>query len=143
MTFPPLTQFLPQFIHLAGIIIALGAVTVIDTMGFFSRNSKEKTQHTISAHHTTKPLIWLGTILVVLGWIFLYDGSGLAIIKSLLMIVLLLNGSFLSFYISPRLDKLQGKKVLLPKKLQLKITASMLISFFSWWGLVLITVLLQ
>lgn len=53
------------FFHFVGIIIALGAVTVIDTMGFFSRHNKKKTQDTIFAHHTTKPLIWLGTVIVL------------------------------------------------------------------------------
>ena len=44
-----------EFFHLAGIIIGLGAVTVIDTMGFISRKSKEWTQVTVKAHHVTKP----------------------------------------------------------------------------------------
>jgi hypothetical protein len=129
-----------EFLHLAGIIIALGAVTVIDTMGFISRKSKEWTQTTIKAHHVTKPLIWLGTIIMTATWLFLYSGQNPDIIKSVLILVLILNGSFLSFYISPRLDKLQGKKVLLPPKLQISIVFSMLVSFFSWWSLVFLTV---
>lgn len=131
---------LTLFIHLAGIIIALGAVTVIDTMGFISRKSKEWTQVTIKAHHVTKPLIWVGTILMIIGWFFVYQPSQLATIKSILIVVLILNGTFLSFYISPRLDKLYGKKKLLPAPLQHKIAGSMVISFLSWWSLVYITV---
>ena len=76
---------------------------------------------------------------MILSWFFLFDGSKLAVIKSVLMGILFLNGLFLSFYVSPNLDKLIGKKVLLPKKFQVKITISMLISFASWWSLVLIT----
>ena len=129
-----------QFFHLAGIIIGLGAVTVIDTMGFISRNSKQWTQVTIKAHHVTKPLIWLGTSIMILSWFFLYQSTPLDKIKSLLMFIMILNGIFLSFYVSPALDKLSGKKILLPKALQLKITASFIISFSSWWGLVWITV---
>ena len=132
---------LAQFIHLAGIIIGLGAVTVIDSMGFISRKSKEWTQVTIKAHHVTKPLIWLGTILMIVGWLFLYDKTNLATIKSFLIIIFLLNCFFLSFYISPRLDKLYNKNILLPNKLQTKIATSMIISFISWWSLVLITVI--
>jgi hypothetical protein len=129
-----------EFTHIAGIIIGLGAVTVIDTMGFVSRKSKEWTQVTIMAHHVTKPLIWLGTILMLIGWLSLYSGTYLDNVKSALILALLLNGSFLSFYVSPRLDDLKGKKVLLPKALQIKITISMMISFVSWWTLVGITV---
>ena len=131
------------FFHLAGIIIGLGAVTVIDTMGFFSRKDKKKTQDTIAAHHTTKPLIWLGTIIVLITWIFMLKGnsfSGIYLWKSILLIVMLLNGSFLSFVISPALNKLIGKKVLLPNSLQVKIAISLIISFVSWWSFVALTV---
>jgi hypothetical protein len=130
-----------EFIHFAGIIIALGAVTVIDTMGFISKKSKEWTQVTIKVHHVTKPLIWIGTLLIIISWLFLFDGTRLDIIKSILMGVLLLNGLFLSFYVSPRLDQLYGKKTLLSNKFQIKIMISMPISFISWWSLVLITVI--
>lgn len=130
------------FFHFVGIIIGLGAVTVIDTMGFFSRKSKKKTQDTIAAHHTTKPLIWLGTITVLVTWIIiLFQGEWgfVEISKSILLIVMILNGIFLSFHISPRLDKLIGKKVLLNKSLQTKITFSLIISFVSWWSFVILT----
>ena len=129
-----------EFIHFAGIIIALGAVTVIDSMGFISRKSKEWTQVTIKAHHVTKPLIWIGTILMIVSWFFLYSGSFFDIIKTVLIVILVINGSFLSFYISPRLDQLYGKKRLLPAKLQMAIIFSMVISFISWWSLVFITI---
>ncbi|MBT4257850.1 hypothetical protein HOD88_01550 [archaeon] len=130
------------FLHFVGIIIALGAVTVIDTMGFFSRKDKKKTQDTISAHHTTKPLIWIGTIIVLVTWIFILfsrEIGTIEIIKSILLIIMIFNGAFLSFHISPRLDKLIGKKVLLPNKLQAKIAISLVISFFSWWTFVLLS----
>ena len=131
------------FFHIAGIIIGLGAVTVIDFMGFISRKDKKWTQTTIQAHHVTKPLIWIGTILVVVSWIFILFNEGFTNInylKSLLLIILILNGSFLSFYISPRLDKLTGKNILLPKTLQNKIAVSMIISFICWWSFVILTV---
>jgi hypothetical protein len=130
-----------EFFHLAGIIIALGAVTVIDTMGFISRKSKEWTKTTIKAHHVTKPLIWIGTILMAITWVFIYSGTYLDNIKSLLIFILILNGILLSFNISPRLDKLYNKNTLLPKKLQTHIAFSMIVSFIFWWGLVLITFL--
>ncbi len=129
-----------EFVHLAGIIIALGAVTVIDTMGFISRNSKEWTQVTIKAHHVTKPLIWVGTFLMLFAWFFIYSGTYLDVVKSVIIVILILNGVFISFYISPRLDKLYGKKTLIPLKLQLMIESSFLASFIGWWSLVYLTV---
>ncbi len=131
-----------MFFHFVGIIIGLGAVTVIDVMGFFSRKSKKKTQTTISAHHTTKLLIWIGTIIVLISWIFILIERGfgnIEIIKSILLGVMILNGCFLSFHISPRLDKLIDKKVLLPQNLQIKIGITLFVSFISWWGFVLLS----
>lgn len=131
------------FFHLAGIVVGLGAVTVIDTMGFFSRNSKKKTQDTIAAHHTTKPLIWLGTLIILITWILILFNQGFTLIneiKTILLGIMILNGCFLSFVISPALDKLIGKKVLLPFGIQVKISISLVISFISWWSFVILTV---
>ncbi len=133
-------DFIGLFIHVAGIIVGLGAVTVIDTLGFISRKSKEWTQVTIQAHHVTKPLIWLGSSLMIVGWLLVYEIGFWSTIKSWTIVLLVLNGGFLSFYVSPRLDLLKGKKVLLPSKLQTAIAVSMVVSFVSWWSLVLITV---
>ncbi|NCN52068.1 hypothetical protein GW931_03585 [archaeon] len=127
------------FLHFVGIIVGLGAVTVIDTMGFFSRKNIEKTQQTIFAHHITKPLIWIGTIIVLITWIFILKGNsleGIYLWKSLLLITMILNGCFLSFIVSPALDKRIGVLKLLPKELQIKIAISLVISFISWWGFV-------
>ena len=134
---------LTLFFHLAGIIIALGAVTVIDTLGFLARSNKKLTQTTIQAHHITKPLIWIGTLLVLITHtinISLQGFTQINQIKTLILSILILNGSFLSFYISPLLDKLAGKNTLLPKTLQNKIAISMIISFISWWTFVFLTI---
>lgn len=131
------------FFHFAGIIIGLGATTVIDTLGFSSRKSKDRTQTTINAHHITKPLIWIGIILVLSTWVLINLGDynfNLSIEKSLIIFLLLCNGIFLSFYVSPRLDTFIGEKVLLPKNLQIKIAISLVVSFILWWSLVLITI---
>lgn len=131
------------FIALAGFIIGLGAVTVIDIHGFLGRASSYWTQATIRTHKVTKPLIWIGIALVTLGHVLmqraglLVDGDfhrALAIIG-----VLILNGCFLSFYVSPHLlrqEKAGKSGTLLPPALQHKITASFVISFIGWWSLV-------
>lgn len=129
------------FFHLAGLIVALGAVTVIDSMGFIARRSIPWTETTIKAHHITKPLIWIGTIPFIISWVWLYDGSFLAIVKSVLLGILVINGAFLSFYISPRLDKMK-RKSLLPTTLQYKIVGSMVVSVLGWWSIVAITAIM-
>jgi hypothetical protein len=136
--------FVSWFLQIAGLIIGLGSVTVIDILGFKSRKDSWKTQVTIEAHYTTKPLIWVGTILVTAGLVFLILLQGISnirIYKLFIISILIINGSFLSFIISPALSKLKSKKQILPNSLQRKITVSMLISFIGWWSFVFLTVL--
>lgn len=125
------------FLHISGIIIGLGAVTVIDTLGYLSRKSLYWTKITIGAHHVTKPLIWAGIILVAATWTFLYQQNNLNNIKTALITIAILNGIFLSFYVSPQLDKTKG---IFSKQLQNKVIISMILSFICWWGIVLITI---
>lgn len=132
------------FLTFAGFIVGLGAVTVIDWHGFLAQKSSYWTVATTRAHKITKPLIWLGTILLVTGKYlsYLYLPQTVNIYEFLLLGILILNGCFLSFVISPYLLKREkeGKdKDLLPSSIQLKIKISFVFSFAGWWGLVLLT----
>ncbi len=132
-----------NFLHLAGIIIMVGSVTVIDVFGFISRNSRKWTDNTIEAHYITKPLIWFGAILTSITWIillFYIEFDIYAKLKTAIIPLLLLNGAFLSFYISPILSKQRGKGELLSKKLKLKIAVSFIISLTLNWLFVLLTI---
>ncbi len=134
-----------MFFHFVGIVIGLGSVIVIDVMGFFSRKNTKKTQDTISAHHTTKPLIWIGTIIILITWVLILYRENFVfgfveIWKSVLLGIMILNGAFLSFVISPALDKRIGVKKLLPRNLQIKIGIALVISFLSWGSFVLLTI---
>lgn len=128
------------FLLLAGCIIGLGAVTVIDTHGLLGTRSPYWTETTIRAHKVTKPLIWIGTILAIIGGTIFYKNESLAGIPLYHLIaitILVLNGCFLSFVISPELLKRErdGKaRDLLPLKLQIKIAISFVISITGWWS---------
>lgn len=138
-------DFIGLFIFLAGFVIGLGAVTVIDIHGFLGRKSSYWTEATIRTHKITKPLIWLGIILVILGGLILYRNqalTGIPLYHMIIALFLILNGLFLSFYISPILLKReqagQAKEVL-PESLQNKIMFSLIISDILWWsGLLLL-----
>lgn len=134
-------EFIGLFLFLAGFIVGLGAVTVIDTLGFCARNSTYFTLATIRAHKITKPLIWLGMFLAILGGALFYSQnvySDIMVIQVVLAFILIGNGLFLSFYISPLLlkkEKKEGSHVtLLAHELQVKITISFIISFVCWWS---------
>jgi hypothetical protein len=128
------------FLFIAGFIIGLGAVTVIDLHGFLGRKSSYWTEATIRTHKITKPLIWVGIFLAVLGGMITYRNigfSGIALIHTLLAIVLISNGTFLSFWVSPRLlrREKEGKaNEILPSDLQVKIVVSFVISVIGWWS---------
>ena len=128
------------FLTIAGYIIGLGAVTVIDLHGFFGRTSAYWTEATKRTHKITKPLIWIGTLLALGAGLFWYYSVGffdVAKLHALFFAVLIANGLFLSFSVSPFLleRERQGKQAeLLPSSWQKKITASFLISFAGWWG---------
>ncbi len=131
---------LALFILLAGFIIGLGAVTVIDLHGFLGRKSAYWTEATTRTHKVTKPLIWLGMLLAIAGGALLYRGlplSGIPLYHTLVACVLILNGCFLSFSVSPFLlqrEKEGRAAELLPSSWQTKITLSFIISFVGWWS---------
>jgi hypothetical protein len=140
-------EFLGVLCMIAGFIIGLGAVTVIDVHGFLGRTSEYWTEATIRTHKITKPLIWLGTILAIIGGVMLYASvpfSGIPLWHAVIAVVLVLNGCFLSFVVSPFLlerEKEGRAKELLPALLQTKITVSFIVSFVGWWSAVVLLVM--
>jgi len=97
-------DFIGLFVMLAGFIIGLGAVTVIDLHGFLGRKSAYWTESTIRTHKVTKPMIWIGIFLAIIGGFILYRGevfAGIVFVHAILAGILILNGLFLSFSVSP------------------------------------------
>ncbi len=133
-------DFIGLFILIAGFILGLGAVTVIDLHGFLGRKSQYWTEATTRTHKVTKPLIWAGISLVLIGGILFHKSfSGLELLHLILVSILILNGLFLSFRVSPFLlnrEKDGKSSELLPNSWQNKITMSFIVSFLGWWGLV-------
>lgn len=133
-------DFAGLFLVIAGFVVGLGAVTVIDVHGFLGRHSAYWTEATTRTHKVTKPLIWIGMILAVLGGFLLYRDYGLhtiTLVHLISVVVMVANGIFLSFSVSPFLieREKQGRATeLLPSVWQKKITASFLVSFVCWWG---------
>ncbi len=139
------------FTTIAGFIIGLGAVTVIDIHGFLGRHSPYWTEATTRTHKVTKPMIWIGILLVALGQVTLFRHdllSTLFLTQLSLVLILTLNGIFLSFRVSPYMlerEKNGQSGDLLPNEWQEKIMVSLIISDIGWWGslLVFVSYLLQ
>jgi len=134
------------YIHFAGFVIGLGAVTVIDLHGFLGRNSPYWTEATTRTHKVTKPLIWLGLLLAIMGAVIFYYNHGWSpalIAQAIIAGVLVINGIFLSFKVSPFLiqrEKEGRATELLPNVWQRKITIAFLFSFVGWWTELFLTV---
>ena len=133
-------DFIGLFIFIAGFIIGLGSVTVIDIHGFLGRKSSYWTEATTRTHKVTKPLIWVGITLTIIGGVILYRDlplSGIPLYHVIIATILIFNGLFLSFYVSPFLIKqeLLGQQTkILPNSLQRKIMVSLILSDISWLG---------
>ena len=140
-------QTVELFILLAGFVIGLGAVTVIDCLGFLGRKSSYWTEATTRAHKVTKPLIWVGLTLVIIGGLLFYKDVGLIwnTLYHLISLPIMLGvGHFLSFKVSPFLIKREkeGKSSeILPVEWQRKITVAFVLSFVSWWSNLFVLVL--
>lgn len=142
-----LFDFVGLFVSMAGFVIGLGAVTVIDIHGFLGRKSSYWTEATTRTHNVTKPMIWIGMFLAIAGGMLLYHNepfAGIPLIQTIIACVLILNGCFLSFGVSPFLLKREreGKATeLLPDAWQRRIMMSLILSDIGWWGsLVLLAV---
>lgn len=128
------------FLFLAGFVIGLGAVTVIDIHGFLGRKSSYWTEAATRTHKVTKPMIWAGIMLASIGGLIFYrehNFTGIPLIHAVIALALIANGYFLSFKVSPFLlkrekDGLSGE--FLPTDWQKKIMASLIVSDIGWWG---------
>lgn len=133
-------DLLGLFLFIAGFVVGLGAVLVIDLHGFLGRKSEYWTLATTRTHKVTKPLIWIGIFLAILGGFIFYRDqafTGIPLLHSIFAFILIMNGLFLSFVVSPFLLKKEreGKAgELLPQSLQNKITVSFIISALFWWS---------
>lgn len=139
-------DFIGVFLLCAGFVLGLGAVTVIDIHGFLGRHSAYWSEATIRTHKVTKPLIWIGILFVGVGGMIFYRQQtlgGVLLVQAMIVCLLIANGCFLSFRVSPFLLKREreGKaKEILPGEWQRKIVVSFLISDFGWWGSLLLFV---
>jgi hypothetical protein len=142
----PWFKLIGLYLHLAGFVIGLGAVTVIDLHGFLGRKSPYWTEATTRTHKVTKPLIWVGLFLAVAGAAMFHDQQGwslILVVQAAIAILLVLNGIFLSFWVSPFLlerEKEGRASELLPDSWQKGITVAFIISLVGWWGELFLTV---
>lgn len=139
-------DFAGLFLLLSGFVVGLGAVIVIDIHGFLGRKSSYWTESATRTHKVTKPLIWAGMILAIIGGCIFFRNEtfeGIPLYLALIALMLVVNGLFLSFRVSPYLLKREKQGTageLLPASLQKQILVSLVFSDLGWWGGLMLTV---
>lgn len=139
-------DFIGLFILIAGFVVGLGAVTVIDIHGLLARKSKYWTEATTRAHKVTKPMIWAGIGLGIIGGTVLFRDEpfvGVPMYFSLIAFGLIINGLFLSLGVSPYLlqkEKEGRADELLPDYWQRRVVVSLIFSDLGWWSALLLLV---
>lgn len=99
--------------HLLGVVIGFGAAIVADFLFFrFVRNFKLSNGE-IYVMGLVSSLVWAGLFLIILSGILLfltnpvaYSESSKFLVKMMIVAVITVNGSFLHFYIKPRLKNI-------------------------------------
>ena len=134
-------------VTLVGFIVGYGSVMVIDIAGFLGRTSSYWTETTIRIHKITKPMIWVGMGILILGQGLLFSQGMIDIndawVRGIIIIIMIMNGVFLSWVISPILlaREAEGRaRELLPRTLQIQITISFIISIACWWSMMFLFV---
>jgi hypothetical protein len=135
------------FLFIAGFVVGLGATLVVDIHGFLGMRSPYWSETTIRVHKVTKPLIWVGILLAGIGGYLTYRTlplAGISLAHACIALVLVLNGLWLSFWLSPRLlarEREGNARVCLPVRMQVPIACSLTLSAVLWWTALLLLVL--
>lgn len=135
------------FTHIAGSIIAIGAVTATDLLLLFFKFKPSLISVVTRVAPILSIQVWLGLILISLSGLLLFlPMEGLQLyslfrLKMLLVLGLFLNGIFLNIWVTPRFSKLAPEweqKTTRVKKFMVVAGISTIISFLCWWGVVTI-----
>ncbi|MCR8574148.1 hypothetical protein [Streptomyces sp. Isolate_219] len=135
---PPL-QAAARFLHLAALIVGLGAVLTVDWLALLwllGRRRLSDVLQTAGALHTP---IWLGLGGLVLSGLFLHPdlSSPLTLIKLGFVLAVMLNGLY-AHWVGQRLSQLQGQPGsapgIVPRRLMKQTGIAASISQVGWWG---------
>lgn len=136
----PVLDLVALLLTLAGLIIGLGAATVMDAFAIRSLRPAYWTELSIKASRATVPLTWAGVAVFLVGTLLLYREagfSGVGTFQQLLLLVIVVNGLLMTFRLVPELRKREaaGKAAsVLPRRLKVRVAVHFIVSFGAWWG---------
>ncbi|MEX2144847.1 MAG: hypothetical protein WD712_00495 [Candidatus Spechtbacterales bacterium] len=136
------------FVHIAGAIISIGAVTMADLLLLlFKFNPRSLGTAVVRVAPILSLQVWIGLLLSSLSGILLLLPHQSAAqynifqFKMLLVLVVFLNGIFLNMWINPKFEELLPEweqKTKHVKKFMLIAGLSTAISFSAWWGIIIL-----
>ncbi len=132
--------YIALFFHLVFLIMAFGAVMVIDFFGALMLFKKTTLALVKRVANITQKLIWIGWVGMVISGLNLILLKGyvdnLTKIKIFFVLLIGLNGIFLH-HIKKAMEKFHSEHEL-PKKLMFNIFFASLVSQTGWWGALVI-----
>jgi uncharacterized membrane protein len=145
----PILDFLHKpilWLHLLGFALGVGGATVVDVLFFKFLNDFTISKEENGVLQILSQVIWVGLLVLVISGIGLYLPNAAVLnetpkflLKTIVVMVIIVNGAFLNLYVSPKLIDISWKAgVALPlksifrfRKLSFALGA---ISFVSWYS---------
>lgn len=144
ITPPPFLHALALFVHLASLVVGLGAVLMVEWYGLLWSTEWRSVRDLRQVDITLKPLIWAGLIgLLASGALLEPDLSAPPTqVKLVAVLLVALNGVALTqwtFYLARFPKKMRFAA--LPRRVRIRFIASAVISQLAWWTAVVIGML--
>lgn len=135
----PKADLFGLFLVLAGLVLGLGSVAVIDVLGVLSLRKPKYFDLTVTLSRITKWITWAGVLFIIAGSSLLYHESGstgVATFQNLFLLLIIINALVMTFKLSPDLYKLQAarKTGAIPRNIKVRTAIHFTVSFISWWG---------
>lgn len=138
---PPALTRAAVGIHVAGLVIALGPIVLMDWYALVWLSGLRRFRDVMRLTEASHPVVWLGTgMLLVSGALLRPDlGSALTWVKLLGVLLLVHNGVTVR-ELGRRLGRLRGPKSLqdIPARLRTPMLGLFLVSQVAWWTAVVI-----
>lgn len=128
------------FVHLLSLVVAYGAVMVVDWAGLWFVAKKRSKEDLLRLTSITQPLIWLGLAGLIVSGILLHPNLSkpLTQLKMLFVLIIICNGVNLHFVQrAMRAEKIETFWQL-PRKLIIWSVASISLSQIAWLGAIII-----
>ncbi|MDP4010373.1 MAG: hypothetical protein Q8P37_00730 [Candidatus Spechtbacteria bacterium] len=135
------------FFHVAGSVIAIGAVTATDLLLLVFKFRPKLINVVAVVAPILSLQVWIGLMFISVSGLLLFlpmkglENYSIFQFKMLLVAALFLNGIFLNEWVTPKFKELAPEweqKTKRVKRFMIIAGTATTISFFSWWGVILL-----